>query len=67
MGYFTLKIAQPFRAGCGFGEKGESREGRQKGSFVPDGTFGTRRAKPSPEGLGYFRGAAAPSCVVNLA
>ncbi len=32
-------IAQPFMAGSLFNQMKKSREGRQKGSFVPEGTL----------------------------
>jgi hypothetical protein len=35
----AMTIAQPFMAGSSINQMEKSREGRQNGSFIPDGTF----------------------------
>jgi hypothetical protein len=50
-----LKIAQPFMAGFTVAKPHQSRQGRQKRSFVPDGTVYHHPRSPSLKRLGYFQ------------
>ena len=54
----TTTIAQPFMAGSGVNQMEKSREGRQNGSFVPDGTLEICGPRvPAMNGWAIFEGA----------
>jgi len=51
-----VTIAQPFMAGASVNQMEKSREGRQNGSFVPDGTLGNcGHQVPAINGWAIFR------------
>src|ERR1035441_2483936 len=52
-----MTIAQPFMAGSSVNQMEKSREGRQNGSFVPDGTLGICEPRiPAMNGWAIFNG-----------
>jgi hypothetical protein len=63
-----MTIAQPFMAGSSVNQMEKSREGRQNGSFVPDGTLGICEPRvPAMNGWAIFDGVRNGARIPNAA
>jgi hypothetical protein len=63
-----MTIAQPFMAGSSVNQMEKSREGRQDGSFVPDGTLENCGARiPAMNGWAIFDGVRKGARIPNAA
>jgi hypothetical protein len=63
-----MTIAQPFMAGSSVNQMEKSREGRQNGSFVPDGTMEVCQPQvPAMNGWAIFNGARNGARIPNAA